>query len=44
MKPSQECKSHNEYCQGCPYTTEHGGCTAGQPWKHKLTVVDGGRK
>lgn len=40
MKYVQECKKHNEYCEGCPYVTNHGGCTVGQPWKRKFTVVD----
>jgi len=43
MKPSQECKKHNEYCEGCPFVTNHGGCTVGQPWKRKFTVVNGGK-
>lgn len=27
------CQQYDEYCQGCPYVNNHGGCTVGQPWK-----------
>ena len=27
------CQRYDEYCQGCPYVNNHGGCTVGQPWK-----------
>ena len=30
---ARTCQQYNEYCQGCPYVNNHGGCTVGQPWK-----------
>ena len=37
------CREHDEYCQGCPYVTEHGACTVGRPWKQSEVqlVTDG---